>query len=154
MLIESLVEFDSRRGGFRSILELAFELLRELFLITLSGMPGIGVGPFGRGLPRFFESGMPGIGVVPFGKVFTLEFGSGMPGGKLDIGTGLAENSDGILALVAPLTFSFGASILEQAKFTENRKPITAHKTFFDIRNNPILKFQHPTRQTNQNFTA
>ncbi len=126
--------------------ELLFvELLICLFCMTLSGIPGIGVGPFCNGLPRFFWSGMPGIGVVPFGTVLELaEFGSGIPGGIFVMGIGLAENPGGIFVLLTAFTFAFGVSVVEQAKFTANKKLTGTNKIFFNIKTNLPFKIAVP----------
>ena len=112
-------------------------------------MPGVGVAP---GLKGFFSSdgsGMPGVGVAPFGRLFAAA-GSGIPGVEFpDGGTGLVERPGGKLfastgtgpmpALLFALTFVSVADPQAEAK-SETDKTRTRNKTF-DINSKP-LKFK------------
>ena len=80
-------------------------------------MPGVGVAPGFMGLPIVLGSGMPGVGVVPFGKTFTW-FAGGIPGVVLvDGGIGLVDSPGGKL-LASMVTFTLVADVLTLALFT------------------------------------
>ena len=58
-------------------------------------MPGVGVAPGLNGFFRVSGSGIPGVGVAPFGILFAA-LGSGIPGVVFaDGGTGLVERPSG-----------------------------------------------------------
>ena len=58
-------------------------------------MPGVGVAPGLNGFLKFAGSGIPGVGVVPFGILFA-SLGSGIPGVVfVDGGIGLVERPSG-----------------------------------------------------------
>ncbi len=98
-------------------------------------MPGVGVAPFGSGLPISFGSGIPGVGVAPFGTLlaFTV-LGSGMPGVALPEGvTVLPENSGGTFAELVELVFAFGDSVEVQATVAPNARHIKINKKFLNI---------------------
>src|SRR5215203_410700 len=106
------------------------------FKVSGSGMPGVGVAPFGTGvLPMVFGSGMPGVGVVPVGIRLTLTvLGSGMPGVELPLGvTGLFENSGGILVAELELLTVLppGAFAEVQAETIATRKIKVTSSSFF-----------------------
>src|SRR5437868_1723601 len=85
--VRSIVLFKSASffGIWLMTLEFVIRWFICFFRVSGSGMPGVGVAPFGTGvLPTVFGSGMPGVGVVPFGRLFILTvLGSGMPGVEL-----------------------------------------------------------------------
>ncbi|MBK7706215.1 MAG: hypothetical protein IPJ30_10645 [Acidobacteria bacterium] len=73
------------------------------FKVFSSGIPGVGVAPFGTGvLPTVFESGIPGVGVAPRGKFVRLAWlTGGIPGVSFPSGAiGVPENSGGTLDAV------------------------------------------------------
>jgi hypothetical protein len=121
-------------------LSLLIGRLFDCFLsVAASGIPGVGVAPFGTGV-IFVGSGIPGVGVVPFGTLFALA-GSGIPGVVLPEGaTGSVLNSGGkfvwlaTAAFVFALAFVFGASVAVQAELIAIRASIKINKAFFDIK--------------------
>ena len=65
-------------------------------MVAGSGIPGVGVAPFGSGLPIIFLSGIPGVGVPPAPVRLALA-GSGMPGVVFEVGEmGPVERPAGI----------------------------------------------------------
>lgn len=81
-----------------------------LFRVAGSGIPGVGVAPFGNGLPSDFASGIPGVGVPPVGSLLAFA-GSGIPGVVFDEGgMGDVESPSGKFfesILTFPLGFEF-----------------------------------------------
>jgi hypothetical protein len=85
-------------------------------------MPGVGVAP---GLNGFFSvsgSGIPGVGVAPFGILFAA-FGSGIPGVLLPDGAiGVVERPSGNL-LTSTLTFPDPAATFAFAFVFDSAEP-------------------------------
>lgn len=93
-------EFESVFGGALTTLASFIKVFICLFKVSASGMPGVGVVPFGSGvLPILLGSGIPGVGAVPLDVLFAPSvFGSGIPGVEFAVkGTGLVDNPDGIV---------------------------------------------------------
>ena len=125
-------------GGTFRLLESGGTVCR--LSVFASGIPGVGVAPFGSGLPIFAASGIPGVGVPPFGALLTLILaGSGIPGVVLpEGGTGLVENPGGrfveLLVITIALAFVFVVAAELHAEFTAIKASIKINKTFFDIK--------------------
>ena len=133
-----VVEFASEAAGLD---EFAFEagLFICLFRVSGSGIPGVGVAPFGKGFPATFGSGIPGVGVAPFGgTVEFTAFGSGIPGVEFPDGfIASVVNSGGKLfgsTLAAVLAFVLVVVPDWQAKLNINNKPIVINKIIFIIK--------------------
>ena len=107
-------------------------------------MPGVGVAPGLNGFRRFAGSGMPGVGVAPFGTLFAA-FGSGIPGVVFaDGGIGLVDSPSGkwlastaTLPLPTPETefefeFEF-MELLEEHAATIDTFKRNKQMRFFDI---------------------
>lgn len=86
------------------------------FIVSGSGIPGVGVAPGFAGLPSVFGSGIPGVGVAPFGTAFTAFPGAGIPGVVfVDGGNGLGASPAGILFVsVVTLTFEFATLTFDE----------------------------------------
>ena len=109
-------------------------------------MPGVGVAPGLNGLRRFAASGIPGVGVVPFG-ILLASFGSGIPGVVLvDGGIGLVDRPGGKL-LASTVTLPLPMTVFE-FEFELEFVPLDEHDAasietdnrnrqirFFDINN-------------------
>ena len=89
-------DFELERGGFDEF-ALTSDPFACFFKVSGSGIPGVGVAPFGKGFPAFFGSGIPGVG-VPFAAALTFtELASGMPGVEFPEGAaGETERPGGI----------------------------------------------------------
>jgi hypothetical protein len=109
------------------------------FIVAGSGIPGVGVGPFGSGFPSRSGGGIPGVGVVPLGSLLAFA-GSGIPGVVFPDGaTGDVESPSGIF-LGSIFTFPFcllafapGALAVWQAIPDKKAAQIKTNKTFFSI---------------------
>jgi hypothetical protein len=97
--VEFFVEFELVFGCALTIFASLIKVFICLFKVSGSGIPGVGIVPFGNGvLPILLGSGIPGVGVVPLDVLFALTvFGSGIPGVEFAVKeTGLVVNPDGI----------------------------------------------------------
>ena len=100
-------------------------------------MPGVGVAPFGKGLPGL--AGMPGVGVAPFGGA--AAFAAGIPGVALPDGaTGEPESPGGIsfgsilVTVLAELAPAFGALADWHAIRNESSEQVNTNKNFLVIK--------------------
>jgi hypothetical protein len=102
--------------------------------VASSGIPGVGVAPFGSGLPGF--SGIPGVGVAPFGR--GVAFTGGIPGVEFpEGGIGEVEIPGGKFAgSMFPVAFAelaFELVPVWHARFSEKREQAKTNKIFFVI---------------------
>lgn len=115
-------------------------------------MPGVGVAPGLKGFRRFAGSGMPGVGVAPFGTLFAF-FGSGIPGVEFADGSiGFVERPSGRLfgstfTLPAPAgsTFAFVLEfdvVLAQAEIKIAKDKAKRPIKTFDINFKNLFKFK------------
>lgn len=124
----------------------AAEFPNCFFRTSGSGIPGVGVAPFGA-VPvicffNVFSSGIPGVGVAPFCKFALTDFGSGMPGVVFaEGGIGLAERPGGrFFGSIFVMIFVFFAEFDVFSLAGEHAKPVrklTKIKTktnLFDIK--------------------
>jgi hypothetical protein len=111
-----------------------------LFKVSGSGIPGVGVAPFGKGFPAFFGSGIPGVG-VPFAEALTFtEFAPGIPGVEFPEGAaGEPVRPGGIffgsMLVIVLAELAFGAVSDWQAILTIKSEPINTNKIIFVIVN-------------------
>lgn len=83
-------------GGGLLTLPLGCAICRRI--VSVSGIPGVGVAPGFIGLFISFGSGIPGVGVAPLGAAFIACPGGGMPGVVFaEGGIGLVESPGGKL---------------------------------------------------------
>lgn len=125
-------------GGFLSILELLIGVFICLFNSSSLGIPGIGGVFLGIGvLPIVLGSGIPGIGVAPFGKTA----GPGIAESETELLVtviGLPESPGGIVAEVFAFdkltAFVFVLSTDWQARFNVSAQENKIKKAFFNIK--------------------
>jgi len=86
------------------------------------------------GLRKVFGSGMPGVGVVPFGTAFAAP-GAGIPGVVLAEGAiGLADNPGGMLFALTSIATLLFALILVLGVVVEHAAPTVAPATITQIK--------------------
>ena len=104
-------------------------------------MPGVGVAPGFSFRLASFGSGIPGVGVAPFGNVLTPF--AGMPGVVFaEAGIGDVENSGGMLALLLELAltttmFEFACGTEPHAKIRHEIKSKAISETNLYIKTKP-----------------
>ena len=126
--------------GFGACILTLLVVLIWRLMVAGSGMPGVGVAPFGSGLPIEFLSGMPGVGVPP-APVRLAFAGSGMPGVEFEVGgIGDVERPAGIFfgsiftLPFARLELGLGALVDWQAIPDKTAAQIKTNNTFLIIR--------------------
>jgi hypothetical protein len=102
-------------------------------------MPGVGVAPGFSGRLASFGSGIPGVGVAPFGRLFTPF--AGMPTVEFaDGGIGDVENSGGMFTLLfaaLATAFVFDVGEVAHAKIRHDEASKTTNEIILSIKTKP-----------------